>query len=39
MDRCANLRLDTDVAARDDAHIHGETFRSPTSLPVLFDAA
>ena len=39
LDRCQNLRLDADVAERDDAHIHGETFRSPTSLPVLFDAA
>ena len=39
LDRCQNLRLDADSAERDDAHIHGETFRSPTSLPVLFDAA
>jgi cytochrome P450 len=39
LDRCQNLRLDADIAERDDAHIHGETFRSPTSLPVLFDAA
>ncbi len=39
LDRCQNLRLDADAADRDDAHIHGETFRSPTSLPVLFDAA
>jgi cytochrome P450 len=39
LDRCPDLRLDTDAAARDDAHIHGGTFRSPTSLPVRFDAA
>jgi cytochrome P450 len=39
LDRCPNLRLDPDAVARDDPHIHGETFRSPTSLPVLFDAA
>lgn len=39
LDRCPNLRLDADAVQRDDAHIHGETFRSPTSLPVLFDAA
>jgi cytochrome P450 len=36
VDRCPNLRLDP---AADDAHIHGETFRSPTQLPVLFDVA
>jgi cytochrome P450 len=39
LDRCHHLGLDPDAAARDDAHIHGETFRSPTSLPVRFDAA
>jgi cytochrome P450 len=33
-DRLPNLRLDP---AGDDPHIHGLTFRSPTSLPVLFD--
>jgi cytochrome P450 len=33
-DRMPNLRLDPDG---DDPHIHGLTFRSPTSLPVLFD--
>ncbi len=38
LDRCHHLGLDPDAAARDDAHIHGETFRSPTSLPVRFDA-
>jgi cytochrome P450 len=35
-DRCPNLRLDPDAVERDDPHIHGERFRSPTSLPVLF---
>jgi cytochrome P450 len=39
LDRCANLRLDPDAVERDDPHIHGATFRSPTMLPVLFDAA
>jgi len=34
LDRMPNLRLDP---AGDDVHIHGLTFRSPTSLPVLFD--
>lgn len=33
LDRLPNLRLDP---AGDDPHIHGERFRSPTSLPVLF---
>ncbi|MFN8036714.1 MAG: cytochrome P450 [Acidimicrobiia bacterium] len=33
LDRLPNLRLDPDA---DDPHIHGEHFRSPTSLPVLF---
>jgi hypothetical protein len=33
LDRLPNLRLDS---AGDDPHIHGEIFRSPTSLPVLF---
>jgi cytochrome P450 len=39
LDRCPNLRFDSDAVERDDVHIHGETFRSPTMLPVLFDAA
>ncbi|HSO94618.1 MAG TPA: cytochrome P450 [Acidimicrobiia bacterium] len=39
LDRCGHLRLDPAAVSRDDAHIHGETFRSPTSLPVLFDTA
>jgi cytochrome P450 len=33
LDRLPNLRLDPDA---DDVHIHGESFRSPTQLPVLF---
>ncbi|HZJ26734.1 MAG TPA: cytochrome P450 [Acidimicrobiia bacterium] len=39
IDRCPNLRFDEEAFARDDAHIHGENFRSPTTLPVLFDPA
>jgi cytochrome P450 len=35
-DRLPNLRLDPDA---DDPHIRGQVFRSPTSLPVLFDSA
>lgn len=34
-DRLPGLRLDPDG---DDPHIRGQVFRSPTSLPVLFDA-
>lgn len=37
-DRCPNLRPDPDRWDADDVHIHGERFRSPTTLPVLFDA-
>jgi cytochrome P450 len=33
-DRLPNLRLDPEG---DDPHIRGQVFRSPTSLPVLFD--
>ncbi|MBL7488851.1 cytochrome P450 [Frankia sp. AgB1.9] len=33
LDRLPDLRLDPDG---DDPHIHGQVFRSPTSLPVLF---
>jgi cytochrome P450 len=33
LDRLPDVRLDPDV---DEVHIHGERFRSPTSLPVLF---
>lgn len=35
LDRFPNLRLDPEAVERDDPHIHGERFRSPTSLPVL----
>jgi len=35
LDRLPNLRLDPEG---NDPHIHGDAFRSPTSLPVLFDA-
>lgn len=38
LDRCPNLRPDPDRWVPDDVHIHGERFRSPTTLPVLFDA-
>ncbi len=34
LDRLDNLRLDPDA---NDPHIRGQVFRSPTSLPVLFD--
>ena len=34
MDRLPNMRLDPDG---DDPHIRGQIFRSPTSLPVVFD--
>jgi cytochrome P450 len=34
LDRLPNLRLDP---AGDDPHIRGQVFRSPTSLPVLFE--
>jgi cytochrome P450 len=36
LDRLPELRLDPEAVERDDPHIHGQTFRSPTSLPVLF---
>ena len=36
LDRLPNLRLDPQG---DDPHIRGQVFRSPTSLPVLFDTA
>ena len=36
LDRLPNLRPDPDAWDRDDAHIHGERFRSPTSLPVTW---
>ncbi|WP_407686383.1 cytochrome P450 [Mycobacterium sp. HUMS_1102779] len=34
LSRLTNFRLQTD----DDPHIHGQPFRSPTALPVTFDA-
>jgi cytochrome P450 len=34
LDRLPNLRLEP---GNDDPHIHGQIFRSPTSLPVRFD--
>ena len=37
LDRCPNLRIDPARWEPDDVHIHGERFRSPTTLPVLFD--
>ncbi|MBK5289140.1 MAG: cytochrome P450 [Acidimicrobiia bacterium] len=37
-DRCPNLRPDPDRWDAEDVHIHGERFRSPTTLPVVFDA-
>ena len=37
LDRCPNLRPDPDRWDADDVHIHGERFRSPTTLPVVFD--
>jgi cytochrome P450 len=33
-DRLPNLRLDPEA---DDPHIRGQVFRSPTSLPIVFD--
>jgi len=35
LDRLPDLRLDPEA---DDPHIRGQVFRSPTSLPVLFEA-
>ncbi|MBM3671722.1 MAG: cytochrome P450 [Actinobacteria bacterium] len=37
LDRCPSLRFDAEAIERDDVHIHGETFRSPTAIPVLFN--
>lgn len=39
IDRCPNLRPDPDRWTTDDVHIHGERFRSPTTLPVLFEVS
>ena len=36
VDRLPGLRTDPDRWDADDAHIHGERFRSPTSLPVIW---
>jgi cytochrome P450 len=36
-DRLPNLRLDPGAMERDDPHIHGQIFRSPTALPVEWD--
>jgi len=36
LDRLPNLRLDP---AADDPYIRGQALRSPTSLPILFDAS
>jgi cytochrome P450 len=36
LDRLPGLRLDP---AADDVHVHGLHFRSPTTLPVVFDVA
>ncbi len=33
LDRLPDIRLDPDA---EDLHIHGERFRSPTALPVVF---
>lgn len=37
LDRLPNLRFDPVAFERDDPHIHGHIFRSPTSLPVVWD--
>jgi len=37
LDRLPGLRLDPAREHADDVHIHGEQFRSPTSLPVIWD--
>jgi cytochrome P450 len=37
LDRLPNMRLDPAAVERDDPHIHGQIFRSPTSLPVIWD--
>jgi cytochrome P450 len=38
LDRLPGLRRDDEAWGRDDVHIRGDVFRSPTSLPVVFDA-
>jgi len=37
LDRCPNLRPHPERWTVDDVHIHGQSFRSPTTLPVVFD--
>jgi cytochrome P450 len=37
LDRLPGLRPDAARWDADDAHIHGERFRSPTTLPVTWD--
>jgi cytochrome P450 len=37
LDRLPGLRRDEEAWVRDDVHIHGDVFRSPTALPVVFD--
>ena len=37
LDRLPGLRLDPERVEADDVHIHGEQFRSPTSLPVIWN--
>jgi cytochrome P450 len=39
LERCPGLRPDPQRWDADDPHIHGERFRAPTSLPVVFDPA
>jgi cytochrome P450 len=36
LDRLPGLRFDPDALVRDDPHVHGQIFRSPTSLPVIW---
>jgi cytochrome P450 len=36
LDRLPELRFDAEAVGRDDPHIHGQIFRSPTSLPVIW---
>jgi cytochrome P450 len=36
LDRLPDLQIDPDAWDAEDAHIHGDIFRSPTSLPVRF---
>jgi cytochrome P450 len=37
LERCPGLRFDPDAFERDDPHVHGERFRSPTALPVTWN--